>query len=170
MKKELNPNFVSAVLIGFTIFFLVVLPIRIEFAPNEVTAQETSTPTEGITVAQAETTVVEFTLRTQLGGDPAMAFVGVGGEIDGVVNPELVVNLGDTVRITVINGDPTWHDLKIDEFSVDTGQLLEDEQTVTVEFVANQPRQLRLLLLRSGSPGNWYGRPAAGSRYGHRRR
>jgi len=139
MNKELNPNFVSAVLIGFTVFFLVVLPIRIEFAPNEVAAQETSTPTEPIAVAQAETTVVEYTLRTQLGGDPPMAFVGVGGEIDGVMNPELVVNLGDTVRITVINGDPTLHDLKIDEFGVYTGEMVEDEQTVTVEFVADQP-------------------------------
>ena len=139
MNKELNPNFVSAVLIGFTVFFLVVLPIRIEFAPNEVAAQETSTPTEPVAVAQAETTVVEYTLRTQLGGDPPMAFVGVGGEIDGVMNPELVVNLGDTVRITVINGDPTLHDLKIDEFGVYTGEMVEDEQTVTVEFVADQP-------------------------------
>lgn len=139
MQKELNPNFVSAVLIGFTVLILALLPIRIEFVPNEVSAQETSTPTESITVAQSETAVVEYTLRTQLGGEPPMAFVGVGGEIDGVVNPELVVNLGDTVRITVINGDPTLHDLKIDEFGVHTGELIQDEQTVTVEFVANQP-------------------------------
>ncbi|RMG77875.1 MAG: nitrite reductase, copper-containing, partial [Chloroflexi bacterium] len=74
-----------------------------------------------------------------MGGDPPMAFVGVGGDIDGVVNPELVVNLGDTVRLTIINGDPVLHDLKIDEFNVFSGELLEDEQTVTVEFVADQP-------------------------------
>src|SRR5690606_17306395 len=72
------------------------------------------------------------------GGSPPMAYVGVGGDIDGVMNPELVVNAGDTVRITVINGDPTLHDLKIDEFGVDTGQLVEDEQSVTVEFVADK--------------------------------
>ncbi|MCU0475887.1 MAG: copper-containing nitrite reductase [Anaerolineae bacterium] len=83
--------------------------------------------------------VVEFTVVTQLGGDPSMAFVGVGGAIDGIVNPELTVNLGDTVRLTVINGDPMQHDLKIDEFGVYTGDLLEDEQTVTIEFVADQP-------------------------------
>lgn len=139
MNKELNPNFVSAVLIGFTVFFLAVLPIRIEFAANEVSAQETSTPTEPIAVAQAETTIVEFTLRTTMGGDPPMAFVGVGGGIDGVMNPELVVNLGDTVRIMVINGDPVLHDLVINEFGVDTGDMTEDEQAVTVEFVADQP-------------------------------
>lgn len=82
--------------------------------------------------------VVEYTVITQMPGDPAMAFVGVGGTIDGVINPELTANLGDTVRITVINGDPMQHDLKIDEFGVYTGELLTDEQTVTVEFVADQ--------------------------------
>ncbi|GEM_PF-299606 len=82
--------------------------------------------------------VVEYTMMTQMPGDPAMAFVGVGGEIDGVINPELTANLGDTVRITVINGDPMLHDLTIDEFGVYTGELLEDEQTVTIEFVADQ--------------------------------
>ncbi|MCA9912980.1 MAG: nitrite reductase, copper-containing, partial [Anaerolineae bacterium] len=90
-------------------------------------------------VAQVQPNVVEYTVRTRIGGDPAIAYVGVGGEIDGIVNPELVVNLGDTVRLTVINGDPALHDLRIDEFNVNTGQLLEDEQTVTLEFVANQP-------------------------------
>ena len=138
-NKKLDPNFVAAVLIGFTVFFLVVLPIHVEFVPNDVGAQETPTTTEVLTVAEAESAVIEFTLRTQLGGEPAMAFVGVGGEIDGITNPELTVNLGDTVRITVINGDPTLHDLKVDEFGVYTGEMIEDEQTVTVEFVADQP-------------------------------
>ena len=68
-----------------------------------------------------------------------MAFVGVGGNIDGLVNPEITANVGDTVRITIITGDPVLHDLTIDQFAVTTGQLTEDEQTVTVESVATQP-------------------------------
>ncbi len=87
----------------------------------------------------AEQNVVEFTLRTQLGGDPAMAYVGVGGDIDGVVNPELVANVGDLVRITLINGDPTLHDLLIDEFGVATPQLTQLDETFVVEFVADKP-------------------------------
>jgi nitrite reductase (NO-forming) len=39
----------------------------------------------------------------------------------------------------VINGDPVLHDLIIDEFGVTTGEMQDDEQTVVVEFVANQP-------------------------------
>jgi len=87
----------------------------------------------------AEQKVVEFTLRTQLGGEPAMAYVGVGGSIDGVVNPELVVNVGDLVRITLVNGDPTLHDLVIDEFGVRVPQLTQLNETQTVEFVAEMP-------------------------------
>lgn len=138
MNKSLNPNLVAAILIGFTLLIVAVLPVQIQFVPNAATAQETPDTSELVSVAQSETNIVEFSLRTQLGGTPPMAFIGVGGEIDGVANPELVVNAGDTVRITVINGDPTLHDLKIDEFGVDSRQLITAEQTATVEFVADR--------------------------------
>ncbi len=135
MNKQLNPNLAAIILLGVGLLILITLPIRIEFGPSPVTAQETPP----IAVAQASGNVVEYTLRTKLGGDPVMAYIGVGGDIDGVVNPELTANLGDTVRITVINGDPTLHDLKIDEFGVYSGELVEAEQTVTLEFVVDKP-------------------------------
>lgn len=139
MNKSVSPNFVVGVLIGITVLVFAVLPVRIEFvATNQAAAQETTHTNNPVLIAQVEARVVDFTLRTVLGGTPAMAYVGVGGDIDGVVNPELIVNLGDTVRLTVINGDAVLHDLKIDEFNVNTGEMLEDEQTVVVEFVASQ--------------------------------
>jgi nitrite reductase (NO-forming) len=88
-----------------------------------------------------EAKTIEYTLKTALGGDPAMAFVGVGGDIDGVVNPELVANVGDTIILTVVNGDPVLHDLVIDEFGVTTGELTTADQTVVLEFVVDQPGQ-----------------------------
>lgn len=144
MNRSLSPNGVSTILVGFVVLFLIVLPVRLEFGPSSVAAQATEPAAQPATVAQVagsvETAnVVEFTLRTKIGGDPVMAFVGVGGEIDGVTNPELLVNLGDVVRLTVINGDPTLHDLIIDEFGITTGELTSAEQTVTLEFVADQP-------------------------------
>lgn len=129
MNKQLNPNVASAILIGVAILILITLPIRIEVGPLAVVAQET--PASG--------NIVEYTLKTKIGGDPVMAYVGVGGAIDGVVNPKLTANLGDTVRITVINGDPTLHDLKIDEFGVYSGELVAADETVTMEFVADKP-------------------------------
>ncbi len=140
MNNELTPKLVAGALIILAFLFSAIMPFRLEFVSNQAEAQDTAAQDEGDPVLiQAQPAVVEYTLLTQLGGDPPMAYVGVGGDIDGITNPELVANLGDTVRITVINGDPTLHDLKIDEFGVYTGELIADEQTVTVEFVADQP-------------------------------
>lgn len=83
------------------------------------------------------TPTVEFTLRTESGHD-GLAFVGVGGEIDGQMNPILPVNLGDVVKITLINGDGIQHNLVIDEFGVTTGDLLDADQQASVVFTADQ--------------------------------
>lgn len=129
---------ISISVLGIAIVLLsLFIPLRIEIGPKAIHAQEEATE-EVTEIEQTEPQIVEFTLTTQIGGDPAMAFVGVGGDIDGIVNPELVVNLGDTVRLTIINGDAVLHDLKLDEFNVYSGELVSDEQTVTIEFVANQ--------------------------------
>lgn len=106
--------------------------------PTEVSAQDTATVAQAVAVAQPAN-VVEYTVRTQLGGEKPMAFVGVGGTIEGVVNPELVAAVGDTVRITIINGDPILHDFRIDALGVVSEQLTTDEQGTTVEFVADRP-------------------------------
>src|SRR5690606_27715862 len=107
------------ILIAFTALILAVLPVRVQFVPNEASAEATtsvenhaahneaattSTTTVSTTLVQNEqpaSNVVEYTLRTAIGGTPAMAFVGVGGEIDGVSNPDLHATVGDTVRLTV---------------------------------------------------------------------
>jgi nitrite reductase (NO-forming) len=145
MNSNNSSRYISIVLIAFTALILAVLPIRVQFVSNEVAAEETTvveaqsqTSTRLVQDTQTRPGIVEYTLRTAIGGTPAMAFVGVGGEIDAVSSPELKATVGDTVRITVINGDPMMHDLKIDEFGVYTGGLLEDEQTVVVEFVADK--------------------------------
>ncbi len=130
---------VTISILGIVVVLLsLFVPLRIEIGPDVVHAQEEEATEEVVAAQPAEPQVVEFTLLTQIGGDPAMAFVGVGGEIDGIVNPELVVNQGDTVRITIINGDPMLHDLRIDEFDVYSGDLVSDAQTVTMEFIADQ--------------------------------
>jgi nitrite reductase (NO-forming) len=143
MNKQLNPNLIAAILIACTVLILAVVPMQIEIIATGVQAQETSPDPQPVSVAQGEEVastgqVVEFTLRTIIGSDPAMAYIGVGGEIDGIVNPELVVNQGDTVQLTVINGDAVLHDLVIHEFGADTGDMFAAEETVILEFVADQ--------------------------------
>lgn len=79
---------------------------------------------------------VEFTLTT--GGDGhSLVFFGVGGDIDGVANPTLVVEPGQTVQITLINGQAAEHDLRIDEFDVETGSVKTLNEKKTITFVAD---------------------------------
>lgn len=61
------------------------------------------------------TSDIKFTLSTAIAeGD--MVYVGVGGDIDGVINPRLSVREGDVVQITLINGEGAEHDFVVPEF------------------------------------------------------
>lgn len=124
MNKPLNPMWFTLPLIAFSLLFGTLFPISVEIKSQ---------------VASVRASDVEFTLRTVIGLTPAMAFQGVGGEIDGVVNPGLTVNVGDTVTLRVINGDPVAHDLTIDEFGVSTGQLVAQDEVGTVTFTPTEP-------------------------------
>ncbi|MFN8377564.1 MAG: copper-containing nitrite reductase [Anaerolineae bacterium] len=97
-------------------------------AAQEATQEATYTPQ-----------VVEYTLHSQLGGQPPMAFVGVGGTIDGQVNPTLTANVGDTVRVTFVNADGVLHSFTQDTFGATTGQFNGLDEARTVEFVVTQP-------------------------------
>jgi nitrite reductase (NO-forming) len=137
MNKQINPNLAAVILIAIGVVILALLPISIRITPNATVAQD-ATPTV-MNMAQHEPQVVEYTLRTIVGQTPAMAYIGVGGDIDGIINPPLSARVGDTVRITVVNGDPILHDMKIDEFNVYTGQLLSLDEQTTVEFTPDRP-------------------------------
>ncbi len=80
---------------------------------------------------------VSFTLSTSTDGHD-LTFVGVGGEIDGIANPTLVVQPGDIVQITLVNGQATEHDLVIDEFGAATGSVLALGEERSFTFVADQ--------------------------------
>src|SRR6266508_3880359 len=60
--------------------------------------------------------VVEYSLMSTM-TDGQMAFIGMGGGIDGVRNPTLSANVGDTVRITLTGGDAVEHDLVFPDFN-----------------------------------------------------
>lgn len=123
MKQPLGPTWVSVILVAFVVLAAAMLPISIDIHSN---------------VSSAQSDAVEFTLRTVLGQTPPMAFQGVGGDIDGIINPELRVNVGDTVTIRVINGDPVAHDLVVDAFGVSTGQLVAKDEVGVVTFTVTE--------------------------------
>jgi nitrite reductase (NO-forming) len=96
--------------------------------------QEAASPNTQVVTGPAD---VEFTLKT--GGDGhSLVFFGVGGDIDGVANPTLVVEPGQTVQITLINGQAAEHDLRIDEFGVATGSVKNLNEEKVITFVADE--------------------------------
>ncbi|PJF29865.1 MAG: nitrite reductase, copper-containing [Phototrophicales bacterium] len=148
-NKGVNPNIVGFVLISLIVLFFAVVPIHIDIGAPEVLATNATEQASkhtlrnrefaNVSYTQQSEQVLEYTLSTIIGQTPPMAFIGVGGDIDGQINPTLTANVGDKIKLTVINGDPVLHDLKIDEFNVNTGELVEDGQTVVVEFVVDKP-------------------------------
>ena len=55
-------------------------------------------------------TDAKYTLRTGI-AEGKMVFLGVGGSIDGKVNPVLTAAEGQIVQLTLINGEGTEHDI-----------------------------------------------------------
>jgi nitrite reductase (NO-forming) len=76
---------------------------------------------------------VEFTLTTSMDSGK-MVFVGVGDEIDGVINPDLVARQGDTLHLTLINGDGMPHDFASPELKAQTTIVSAKGKTTDVVF------------------------------------
>jgi nitrite reductase (NO-forming) len=83
------------------------------------------------------TPTVRFRLRTEL-ADGKMAFVGVGGAIEGVTNPPLRVAEGDVVQITLINNDNVEHDVVFPEFDAGTDKVARKGASSVTVFRADK--------------------------------
>lgn len=80
---------------------------------------------------------VSFTLRTGA-AEGKLVFIGVGGEIEGIVNPELSVNPGDVVQITLTNGDGVQHDIAVPEFDAKSEFVAEQGASSVMVFRADE--------------------------------
>jgi nitrite reductase (NO-forming) len=81
---------------------------------------------------------VEYGLLTAM-VDGQMAFIGVGGGIDGVHNPTLSANVGDTVKIILTAGDSVEHDVAFPDFNAQSDHIAGEGKTSKFEFVADKP-------------------------------
>lgn len=109
-----------------------------EMAPEHQATAPASQPAPASQQAPASYTPdVSFTLETAI-ADGRLAFVGVGGAIDGVVNPTLEVALGQVVQVTLINGDGALHDVAFPEFNAQSEQVMRQGASTTVVFRADQ--------------------------------
>ncbi len=78
-----------------------------------------------------------FSLRTGV-VEGHMAYIGVGGTIDGQVNPDLTVQTGQRVRIAIINGDGVSHDLALPDLGRQTAAVMGKENTSALTFTASE--------------------------------
>jgi nitrite reductase (NO-forming) len=78
---------------------------------------------------------VAFTLETAV-AEGRMVFIGVGGAINGVVNPTLQVMTNDVVQVTLINGDGAPHDIVFPDFSAASDQIASTGTSTAIVFRA----------------------------------
>jgi nitrite reductase (NO-forming) len=88
--------------------------------------------------ARQSTNTVTYLLKTGL-DDGRMVYIGMGGKIDGVVNPPLEAKVGDIVTIKLMSGEGAEHNLIIPEFGADTGHVVGQGRTVSVTFGVDRP-------------------------------
>lgn len=82
-------------------------------APTPQVAQQTPTAPAAAPSDQSGTSYIpslRYTLRTGI-ADGRMVFIGVGGAIDGQLNPVLSAAEGQGVQVTLINGEGAEHDI-----------------------------------------------------------
>jgi len=82
-------------------------------------------------------TMIEFSLLAGTSG--GMAFFSQGGEVDGQVNPVLFASVGDTVRITLVNGDGMPHDIYIEGLGIQSAMVIALGDQTVLEFFVTDP-------------------------------
>src|SRR5262245_22600691 len=75
----------------------------------------------------------EFTLEASV-----LGYRGMGGEIDGIRNPTLFALKGETIRITIVNGELMVHDIALETLNLKSPQILDKAATTSITFKADQ--------------------------------
>mgnify|MGYP001612944621 CR=1 FL=1 len=102
-------------------------------AAGEDAGQQRADPMLGTSYHSATT----FTLRTGIAAG-RMVYIGVGGDIEGQVNPELMVHEGEIVQINLINGEGAEHDVVIDQYAARSSVVVGKNASSTFSFTANK--------------------------------
>jgi nitrite reductase (NO-forming) len=83
------------------------------------------------------TATVRYALKTAIAGG-RMVYVGVGGDIDGVINPRLTASEGSIVQVTLVNGEGAQHDFALDRPRLRSQRVTGVGASTTIAFRAGQ--------------------------------
>jgi nitrite reductase (NO-forming) len=78
-----------------------------------------------------------FTLRSGI-AEGRLVYIGVGGDINGNVNPQLVVHEGELIQINLINGEGAEHDVVIDQYPSRSERVVVKGGSSTFSFTADR--------------------------------
>lgn len=85
-------------------------------------------PTEPVPLGE-----LTITLRTEFRAG-RMLFVGAGGDVDGVVSPQLIVAPGALVRVILVNDDGMAHDIYFPDFDAQSEAVERKGETTEIIF------------------------------------
>ena len=119
--------------VSFKLFSLLVFAVLLA-ACGGSPQSETASTSPGL----PEGKLVEYSLLSTM-LDGKRVFVGIDGGIDGVQNPTLSANVGDTVQVTIVGGDAVEHDVAFPDFNAHSEHIAGKGSTSTFEFVADKP-------------------------------
>ena len=87
---------------------------------------------------QSEVSTRKYVLTTGF-ENGNLVFLGVGGDINGLVNPTLHANPGETITVMLVNSGEGEHDISFPDLKVKTKRIQENGESVSVTFtVPNQ--------------------------------
>ncbi|WP_018182795.1 copper-containing nitrite reductase [Kaistia granuli] len=78
-----------------------------------------------------------FTLKTGI-ATGRMVYIGVGGTIDGKINPTLMVHEGELIQINLINGEGAEHDVVVDQYPARSAVVVGKNASTTISFLASK--------------------------------
>jgi nitrite reductase (NO-forming) len=81
---------------------------------------------------------VEYSLKSAV-QDGKMVFIGMGGDIDGQVNPTLKAEVGDIVTVKLMSGEGAEHNISFPDFNVDSLHVTGQGKTISVTFGIDKP-------------------------------
>jgi nitrite reductase (NO-forming) len=122
----------------------ILVPAIAQTHDHTMSAQAASDTAAPASPAGADTTAVVsyhnatiFTLRTGI-AEGRMVYIGVGGDIDGKVNPTLMAHEGELVQINLINGEGAEHDIVLDQYAARSAVVVGKNASSTFSFTANK--------------------------------
>ena len=111
-------------------FFVPVMAALVAALPLMPAQAQTQSPSDAVAD-------ITFTLETAI-AEGRLVFIGRGGDLEGVVNPDLRVALNDVVQINLINGDGAVHDIAVQQFGAGSDQVVGRGAATAISFRATE--------------------------------